>query len=155
VRGAVGKPIRQGFRTACQSDTDFRAVCSSIYEADPASIRTIRKTSVFRHRCRRADLRHAHEFCGFLRVDRRTVLVPSPYAYQKASWLVLANLYTVQPGKAMTVKEMRPAPAMGRAFFVMSFAADRSVRKVQSTPLPEPKTEGNYFASCNIFTVPS
>ena len=30
-------------------------------------------------------------FGGFLRVDRRAVLVTSPYAYQKASWLVPAK----------------------------------------------------------------
>ncbi len=33
----------------------------------------------------------AREFGGFLRVDRRAVLVTSPYAYQKASWLVPAK----------------------------------------------------------------
>ena len=30
-------------------------------------------------------------FGGFLRVDRRAVLGTSPYAYQKASWLVPAD----------------------------------------------------------------
>jgi hypothetical protein len=36
----------------------------------------------------------ARKFGGFLRVNRRAVLVTSPYAYQKASWLVPAKIET-------------------------------------------------------------
>ena len=91
MRGSVGKPVRQGFRIVRQSDTDFRAVWSSIFEADSLSIWSVRKTSVFRYRRRRADQWQARELGGFPRVVRRAVLVPSPNAYQKASWLVPAG----------------------------------------------------------------
>jgi hypothetical protein len=37
----------------------------------------------------------ARGYGGFLRVARRAVLVSSPYAYQKASWLVPAVCYAV------------------------------------------------------------
>ena len=91
--GPVGKPISDGFRTLCQSDTDFRVVWSSIYKADPTSIRSVRKTCDFRYRHHRTGRWHAREIGGFLRLVRVAVLVSSPYAYQKASWLVPAYLH--------------------------------------------------------------
>ena len=40
----------------------------------------------------RSRLTAGARFGGFMRVPRQSVLVPSRYAYQEASWLVLALL---------------------------------------------------------------
>jgi hypothetical protein len=57
-----------------------------------------------RYRCRTLYRWQAREYGGFLRVVRRTVLVSSPYAYQKASWLVPAEF-----GCGASFHELRPA----------------------------------------------
>jgi len=52
----------------------FRSHYTSILQSDLASIRSMRKTSDFRYRRRRADQWQAREFGGFLRVVRPAVL---------------------------------------------------------------------------------
>ena len=49
--------------------------------------------------------------------DRRSVLVPSPYAYQKASWLVLAWEKFTLPGVTLATRAAEDRKPRLRAFF--------------------------------------
>ena len=92
-----GKPLPTSFRTVPHSDT----ICRIFFGPE---------TARFRRRCpphgnhlfsviamRKRVLGVSPPFGGFLRPPRRSVLGMSAYAYQKASWLVPANLAIGSP----------------------------------------------------------
>ena len=105
-----GKPLPTGFRTVHHSDT----VCRILFGPETARFRRRFRPNgnhLFSVITVEGPIDHRHtNFGRFLRVVRRAVPVPSPYACQKASWLVPANIKAVTQVSDLVIIPTRPSP---------------------------------------------
>jgi hypothetical protein len=97
-----------------------------LFSATPAGSR---ESYDFRYRRRRANRWQTRKFGGFLRVVHRSGLVSSPYAYQKASWLVPAKI--------------GPAPILTPAELAARFAPDQARRAREKSEERKPAAQDN------------